>query len=304
MGGQLIEGKGVSRTTAFRVPPEMLIIIGVDTAHKSLAEHPRFDKRVLNVHANIGPDDPGVLNIKEIGVQVAVKVEVEEIDGKDCYVVVDGRGRVLRNRIANKLLIKEGLPPKTVPVDAYRKTESSTRLGTTLGIVLNEQRDEDTPMNRVEKAQYLLSTGYDVPTVAAMFRVSDQTINEWTKVINLAPVVRKAIDNGLSVSAAAKLHGLSGDEQKSAVETLMADGGKGTVKQANSVAKSKKNGGTDPATTAPTKRELRRAIENGKDILSEEMILAFRIALGDVTPGKVKGLVALLRGDKAADAAE
>jgi len=294
MGGQLIEGQGVGRTNGFKVPPEMLTIIGVDTPHRSMEEHPRFDRRALNVHANLRPDDPEVLNIKEIGVQQDVQVEVENIDGKDCYVVVDGRGRTLRARLANLLLKKEGLPTKTVPVKGYRKTDASAKLGTTMQIVLNEHRWEDTPRNRAEKAQYLLATGYDREDVAKMFRVSAQTIGEWIKLLDLAPEVQKAVDEGFSVTAATKLHGLSHDEQKGALAKLTANG-KPTVKQAAATAKSTKNG--SETVVAPTKRQLRRAIENGKGVLSDDMILAFRIVLGDVTPSKVKGLTALLRGD-------
>lgn len=302
MGGQLIEGQGVGRTNGFKVPPEMLCIIGVDTKHRSMDEHPRFDRRALNVHAGLSPEDPEVQNIKEIGVQQDIHVEVETIDGEDRYVVIDGRGRTLRARLANQLLKKEGLPPKTVPVKAFRKTEKTEKLGTTMQIVLNEHRWEDTPRNRAEKAQYLIATGYSREEVAQMFRVTPQTIGEWLKFIDLAPEVQAAVEEkGLSVTAATKLHGLPRDEQKVALEKLTANGSKPTVKSTAATAKSTKNGAAETV-VAPTKRQLRRAIEDGKGILSDDTILAFRVAIGDVTPSKIKGLTALLRGDSSSDA--
>ena len=126
MSKQLLDGKGVSRTTGFRVPAEDLTIIGHDTAHRSFAEHQHFDPRVLNVHANISESDPEVLMMVEIGVQESVKVEVGEIDGKETWIVTSGRGRVIRQRLANKILKRKGLPPKAVPVIGARSTEMAS----------------------------------------------------------------------------------------------------------------------------------------------------------------------------------
>lgn len=307
MGSQLIEGKGVSRINGFRVPADMLTVIGVDTPHRSRAEHERFDERVLNVHANIADDHPHVVSMMEFGVFEPVLIEIEEVDGKDLLVVVDGRGRVLKQRIADRLLKAKGLPTKPVPVFASRKNDTIAKLGTALSVLLNEHRVEDTPMNRAMKAQYLIATGYTAEQVAGLFAVSEQTITDWVKLTDLVPAAQRAVESGaVSASAAVKLHGLGRDEQKTALEQLVASGGgKATVKKANAIVRGTKSGGgkpSEPPVVAPTKRAIKKAIENGKGLLSEDLILGMRIAIGDVTPNKVKHLAALLRGETPGDA--
>lgn len=303
MSKQLLDGKGVSRTTAFRVPPEDLLVIGHDTKHRSMADHPHFDPRVLNVHANISEDDPDVMLMVEIGVQEAVKVEVDEIDGKEVWVVTHGRGRTLRARIANRILKRKGMPAKTVPVVATRKTETTTKLGVLTNIVLNEHRENDTWRNRAEKAQYLLATGYDMAQVAGVFRMSVQTIADWLKVLDASAATQKAVEDGVvSASAAAKLSGLSKDEQATALAKLAEGGGKATVKAVAAVARNKKNGVTTEAIVAPSKRSLRRVVKDGQGVLSDDFIRGVRVALGDLDPKSIKGLTAILSGE--AEAAE
>lgn len=308
MGGQLIEGKGVSRTNGFSVPAEMLTVIGVDTPHRSQAEHRLYDKRVHmpapHGHAGIPDNHPHVLSMMEFGVQLPVIIEVEEIDGKDVYLVAEGRGRVLKQRIADRLLKKTGRDPKPVPCIARRVNDKIAKLDQSLMIVLNEHRSEDSPMNRAEKAQYLLQTGNSAESVARLFGVSEQTIAEWVKLCEMPSFAQSAVESGkVSASAVVKLHGLSKDAQKSALDQLVSEGGgKATVKKANAIAKSTKNGDTSVVVVAPSKRAIKRAIENGKGVLSDDIILGMRIAIGDTPPNKVKGLVALLRGDSGGDA--
>jgi ParB-like chromosome segregation protein Spo0J len=311
MGGQLIEGKGVSRTNGFAVPAHMLTVIGIDTPHKSMSEHRLYDKRVhlpfdQGGHQGIPDDHPHVLSMKEYGVQQPVLIEVVEVDGKDLYIVVDGRGRVLKQRIADRLLKKEGREGKPVPCIARRANANIEKIDRALGIVLNEHRTEDSILNRAQKAQYLLSTGDTVETVARLFGRSEQTINEWVKLLDMPSFAQDAVETGsVSASAVVKLAGMPKDEMKEALQKLATEGG--GAKAATVIAKgSKANGsgskgqkaGADAPVVAPSKRAIKKAIENGKGVLSEDLILGLRIAIGDAPPTKVKGLVALLRGDE------
>ncbi len=297
MGGQLIEGKGVSRTNGFAVPARYLTVVGIDTPHRSQTEHRLYDKRVHlpmpHGHADIPDDHPHVLSMMEFGVQTPVLVEVEEVDGKDVYLIADGRGRVMKQRIADRLNKARGREEKPVPCIARRVNPTIAKLDLSLGIILNEHRVEDSTVNRAHKAQYLHATGESAVYVARLFGVSEQTIAEWMKLVEMPDFAQAAVESGqASASAVVKLHGMSRDKQKAA----LADGKRVTVRAATDVAKSAKNG-TGEVVSAPTKRQLRRAIEAGKGILSDDVILAFRIVLGDVAPSKVKGLMALLRGD-------
>ncbi len=306
MGGQLIEGKGVSRTNGFAVPALMLTVVGIDTPHRSQAEHRLYDRRVHipmpHGHADIGDDHPHVLSMMEFGVQMPVIVEVEEVNGKDVYLVAEGRGRVMKMRIADRLNKARGRESKPVPCIARRVNPTVAKLDLSLGIILNEHRVDDSAINRAQKAQYLLSTGESAEYVARLFGVSELTIGEWMKLVEMPAVAQNAVETGkASATAVVKLHGMPKEKLAEELGKLVAgaNGKMVTVRAATAAAKGVKNGSPD-AIVPPTKRQLRRAIEGGKGVLSDDMILAFRIVLGDVGPAKVKNLMALMRGEDAA----
>ena len=68
-----------------------------------------------------------------------------------------------------------------------------------------------------------------------------------------------------------------------------------------SKVKAKRNGGLTPAVDVPPQRRvLRRVVENGAEVLSEEFLMGVRFAIGDLNPKSVKGLTALMSAKNAA----
>ena len=141
-GTQLLPGE---RGTYFKMDPDDLTIVGLDTPHKA-GEHHLWDERI-----NLPLDENMVLNIMALGVQESVRVEVEKTKGNGkCAYVVDGRRRVMHAREANRRLKKQGEPPVRVPVIAERNTEEKDL--SMLTVALNEIRLDDPMMVKAAKA--------------------------------------------------------------------------------------------------------------------------------------------------------
>lgn len=294
MGGQLIEGKDVSRSQVFHINPHRALIAGVDFGKEDPLYEDTFDPRA---HLPLDPEMQA--SIKMFGVREPVEVLV---DDNDRIIVTGGRQRTRNSRVAWDELIAEGQPGKLLPVIGARLTKDRLRLSALTNEVMNNHRMDDSVVMKAEKAIRMLSRGYTREQVAVAFKVKPTTVDDWEKIVGLSEPVRKAIDAGqVSPTAAAKLAGLTKDQQSGALQSMLSESGgkKVTVRAASSVARSAKNG-TPDAIVAPSKRQLRKAIENGSSILPPDVITAFRIVLGDLPPSKVKGLTALLRGDDGA----
>lgn len=294
MGGQLIEG--VTRKQVFMVPTERALIAGVDFGKEDPFYEDFYDPRAVTLP--LVPET--IASIKTFGVREPCEVVVLD-DGR--IIVSDGRRRNLHLRAANKELVKAGEPAKFLPCVAIKGTTDAIKSALLIGEMLNNHRVQDSVMVKAEKAVRMMDQrGYTREQVALSLNVSPVTVDDYYKIVGLAKPLRDMIDAGtLSPTAGAKLSGLSKDEQVVQGEKLLAESGgkKVTVRAATGAAKGVKNGSNETV-VAPTKRQLRKAIENGKGILSEEVILALRIAIGDLPPSKMKGLTKLLRGDDGA----
>lgn len=288
MGGQLLDGK---RESMFRVDPNTLTIIGLDTADGS--EHQLWDERIKRPI-----DEAMVLNIMELGVREPIVVVVQGKGDDRIAAVVDGRQRVRHARVANDRLVKRGEPPLQVPVIAEKGMSESEQQQ--LSASLNEQRYDDPVMVKAAKAARMKARGLSIKQISNAFGVTEQTIALWININSLTDTVKKAVSDGkITPTAAGQLAGLKPEEQKEALAELVAEaeasGQKPTVNHAKSKAKSKKNGGT-MTVAAPKRRALRRVVENGGQVLSKDFLDGVRFAIGELNPKSVKGLTALMSG--------
>jgi ParB family chromosome partitioning protein len=295
MGGQLLEGK---RESMFRVDPETLTIIGVDTDDGP--EHQLWDERT-----KLPLDDAMVKNIMALGVREPVIIVVEGKGNERRALVVDGRRRVMHIREANKRLSKRGEPKLDCPVVAEKGMSEGEQ--TMLAASLNEIRMEDPVMVKAAKAARMKARGATYQDIALAFGVETQTVALWVNINGLADPVKKAVADGrLKPTAAGALAGLTPEKQKETLAELLADaaaGVKPTVNRAKNRAKGKKAGagGGDPPVEAPQRRVLRRVVKGGEKLLSEDFIRGIRFAIGDLNPSSIKGLTALMSGKDAAD---
>lgn len=291
-GGQLLDGK---RESLFRVDPGTLTVIGLDT--NDGPEHQLWDERI-----KLPLDEAMVLNIMALGVREPVVVVVQGKGDGRLAAVVDGRQRVRHAREANARLVKRGEPALQVPVIAEKGMSEQEQ--TLLSASLNEIRQDDPVMTKAAKAARMKARGSSFAEIALAFGVTDQTVGLWVNINSLTDAVKRAIADGrITPTAAGQLGGLKPEEQKAALVELLAEaeatGEKPTVDKAKNKVKAKKNGVTQVA-AVPQRRILRRVVENGAEVLSEDFLAGVRFAIGDLNPKSVKGLTALMNTKSAA----
>jgi len=220
-----LEIAGASKTDLHLVPPEKLVIIGLDT--KDGKEHPLYDERI-----NL-PLDEGM--IKNIMFQGVLENVICVRDG-DRLLVAAGRQRVRNAREANKRLEKEGSTALTkVPVVIKRGTEKAA-----FGIMISENaiRKDDGILENAEKCRRFIEFGNTEEEAATAFGVTVQQIKNWMSFNDLSTPVRKAVEAGrISASAAVKLAPLPKDEQKTKLDELLADAPEGKKVSVSKVSK-------------------------------------------------------------------
>jgi len=201
------------------------VIIGIDTPHKSKADHPRYDERI-----KLPLNEMRIRDIRTRGVKVPV---IFERDGEQ-LIIVDGiqrirhaREAVIRQREAGEVELKvRGLP---------EKGDDKHMFG--LSRALNAHRSDDGPLQNARNAVRMKDDfAYSDDEIAQVFGVTPQTVKAWLVVPGLSSRAQTAIESGqLGVTAAVQSLGkLAKDKQDEMLPSLIAgSGGKpATVREA------------------------------------------------------------------------
>jgi len=213
MAKQALEG---SRLNAFSMDPREVVIIGLDT--EDGPEHPLYDKRI-----KLPVSEALVQSMLLDGQIQPIKVR-KEPSGR--VVVLVGRQRTRAIRRAREIQVENGVAPEmlirlVVMVDKVDDVAAVRRI-----ISENEIRVEDTPLVKADKAQRALAMGNSEREAAIAFGVTVQTLKSWLKLIEADPAVRKAVDTGaVSMRAASKIVALPREEQRAALDGLVAEAG-------------------------------------------------------------------------------
>jgi ParB family chromosome partitioning protein len=251
-----------------------LVIVGRDTADGP--DHPRYDSRCKKNF-----DEAIVTGMIEHGVKDVVKVAKANVpvtlrDGtvvQDALLVVDGRQRIINAREADRRMKESGLPGMMVPVGAPEKG-TDAKLNE-LTVMLNEHRQEDSPLGRAHKAQWFIDKGYEMAQIANLFRVTQTSIANYLSLLNLRPEIQAMIEAGeLPISKGYKLARMGTKAQAAFVEASKG-GGEGGDAEVETKAK------------APSKADLRKLLD--KD-LPADFLTGIRFALGLVDAAAVPGL--------------
>lgn len=199
--------------------------------------HPLYDPRV---EEPLSPEFAA--NVKEEGVHQPVFVAKLKLDGALRNVVIDGKQRLRAAR-------EGGL--KTIPAIAVK---GDTHALFSLMILTNENRRDDTPLAKAKKVArfvelYLASdpkgpveaNTKEAKTQAALiFGVTTKTIEGRMKLLETAPAVQAAVEQGrIGWWAASEFAGLPVEEQEKAVEEVIVEAGKGGKKPGVEDAKRK-----------------------------------------------------------------
>lgn len=309
------------RTDMFRVDPNEVVIIGLDTKHKSKAEHPLYDDRI-----KLKITEPEVKNVMLFGVKQNIILHKEEIDGKDVFVVVAGRQRVRMAREANKQLKKLGEPLVEVPATTERKSHEILSL---YNLATNAVRKDDDIEEKGKIARDMLASDrFDMAKVAATFGVTEAAVQQWVDYGDAPKELRQAAREGvISQTAALELSRLPAEEAKEALKEMKSTG-QTTVRAAKSQRAKRgagKNGKGAKANAAEVsthpsipKRKIQNFViyasrlqkdggaatedmEAGLDALIQGggtyldlFMLGMRVACGDRSTSTVKGFNALM----------
>ena len=231
------------RGNIFMIKPEQLTLIYDE-------KHPLYDERVN--------DDIPESMIQSVMVLGILEPIIARKNGP-LVEVVDGKHRVKAALEANERMKTDSevfqlMGGKPVQVPTIIKKESDARLFNIL-ISANEIRQDDSPMNKSEKARRLQAFGYTVQDIAKAFGVSRQSVDNWLSLQDLDPKLQEGIENGEIPATAAKA--LAKFDRKEQVERFndlkekvenenKAKGGRGrpakiTGDTARAAAKSKDN---------------------------------------------------------------
>lgn len=184
MSKQLAEG--MSRlTTAFHCNAEDVSIIGIDTDHKSIAEHPLFDGE-RNQQPLL---EETLQNFLMNGCVQPVTIQQEDIG----WVVVDGRMRVRYLREANNRRLEQGLKPFRLPVLVNKDSERDILLAESL----NTHRSEDTLLSKAFRALAMVNRNMLVEDVRnSLGGVSESTLKNFVKLARADKSLHSALREG------------------------------------------------------------------------------------------------------------
>lgn len=192
------------------IDPVDLVIIGLDTEHRSISDHPLYDERVL-----LELDAPLVKNIMVYGVQLPVIVRQE---GGTFY-VVDGRQRVRASRAANAEFRRAGEHIIHVPCRLSQGDDNRVQ-----GIMIstNEHRRNDDILGKARKAAQRMDQCGDINQVAVDFGRSTKTIRNWLSLAKADPRIHAAIMTGtISSSAGVEISRRPRAEQRDLLDTTV-----------------------------------------------------------------------------------
>jgi ParB family chromosome partitioning protein len=193
----------ISTSKVYNYDPDDLIIITDPSQqyYDERAELPVEEKLVKNFMFN----SQGILqNI----------IIAKDDDGKP--IVIAGKQRVKAAREANKRLKAAGLEPLKVPCRLRKGSESDL-----MGIMIseNECRRNTDPFSKAELCQKYIDLGNTQTQASELFGVSNATICNWIKLLDLSDKIKDEVRNGfLSVTAALQLSDLSRNEQNKTFE--------------------------------------------------------------------------------------
>jgi ParB family chromosome partitioning protein len=140
-----------------------------------------------------------VANILYKGQGILEPVVITKVD--DQPVVIDGRQRVKAALEANKQLRDQGLKTLMVPCVYKRGNEESLYA---MMVSANEQRKDDSDLEKAEKVQTMLNFGGTKEEAATVFGVTKQTITNWLELLELDPDVQKDVRDGKTKPTAAR----------------------------------------------------------------------------------------------------
>jgi hypothetical protein len=165
-----------------------------DTDHGSVSEHPQWQERAREPY-----DEATVLNYLANGVilpVVAIK-EVVHDDGQQDYVIIDGRGRIINAREAERRRQEDPkwshLPPIRVRL-IIRK--GGTLDGLKVAASANEFRKPPSVLARARGAKLMLDHNASEEEVCVTYGIGQQQLDNWLDGLGASDQLLAAVERG------------------------------------------------------------------------------------------------------------
>jgi ParB family transcriptional regulator, chromosome partitioning protein len=169
-----------TKFTGFWIPPENLIIAGVDCDASLVPDVADPDRLKLDV-------EDLALNIAQHGIRDTVIVR--KYPHLERAVVVAGRRRVRAARIANTRLSDD---KKVLVPCISEKNDAFASM-----VLENEHRVNDTPLARARKARRYRERGASTKEICITFGVEPSTLSNWWALLEASPEVQTAVEQGV-----------------------------------------------------------------------------------------------------------
>jgi ParB family transcriptional regulator, chromosome partitioning protein len=194
-----------STSDLYNLAPEEIVLV-------TDLKHPLYDPRV-----ELPLTEQLVEDVMLHGVQEPVLVAKEG----NSPVCVDGRQRVRAAREANKRFGAKREVLLKVPCKLVR---GDNKLLFGLSVSLNENRQDDSILDRAMKAQRLLNMGATKDEVRVYFGLTSvAAVARWLKLLETPECVKNAVAKGrLSADAALQFHGVADKEAGEKLQALVA----------------------------------------------------------------------------------
>lgn len=175
-------------SNAFKCLPTEVIIIGIDTEHKSVAEHPLFDGE----RNKLPLTEEGVLNYMTLGCRLPVIVRKDE--ELALPVVVDGRQRIRYLREANARRAEAGLAPYEISIVLDKAANETDHM--LVQESLNNFRIADSILTKAERAVGMFSRGLDMESMTTAFGVSLSSVKNFVRLGEADNAIKRALRDG------------------------------------------------------------------------------------------------------------
>jgi ParB-like chromosome segregation protein Spo0J len=283
MGGQLFEG--AERRQYFMLPADQIILVGLDTPHKSKAEHFLFDARV---HLPVDPIK--VENVRKHGIIKAVIVR--KIDGKAYG--VDGRQRVKWAREATRLNKAERGKPVLVPCIERKGSDEQLWSASRSANAVSERPD---PLVIASEIADLVNMGVPEAEIAVDYAFTVAQVKDHLRLHeDLSPRLRPHVTTGaLTITAAKQFFGLPHEEQDQKFEGMLAEGGKITVERARAATRNGSNGHGKPETVGLKLKQIHKLFSIAAEHLGPRDVKILGILCGKNKPREIAGMTEALR---------
>lgn len=205
------------RTELSHIDPRNIVIIGLDTDHKSVVDHAAFDPRAL-----LPVNEDMLASIDAEGILQPIRVYATGKGEGRQYIAQAGRQRIKAARALNEKYAAAGVARRIlVPViiDAAPDEKRTFRVG----IAENEIRVNNPLALKIEQAAVMATVHEETrEAIARTFGVSLATISLWFKLHTAAREIKDAFKaDKITFTAALKLCDLPPDTQKTTLRALL-----------------------------------------------------------------------------------